>query len=199
MQTSGPIGVWLAAAVGLHLAVASAAAVADVPQAVQFYGVVLAYAAPAALGLAATGRLTPWRATAFAVLVAAANALAVSAAFATAPHYGDSIWMLTRPGAVGGLIGGVLSLFGLVALGGGKPPRPALLRAAGFSAILAAMAGGLCVAMFAEGLPLTKALALPVVLYLPWQIVFSFAVARISSTAPWPSAAPARRGSRRPG
>jgi hypothetical protein len=185
--------------VGSHLAVASAAALANVPQAILFYGVVAAYAAPAALGLAATGRLTPWRATTFAGLVVAANGLAVSTALATAPRYSDSIWMLTRPGALGGLVGGALCLFGLIALGGGRSPREALLRAAGFSAILAALGGGLCVAMFAEGLPLTKAMALPVVLYLPWQIVFSLAVARISSTAPWPSAAPARRGRRPPG
>ena len=57
MRTNWPLGVWLGVAVGLHLLLASAASAADLPQTLQFYGLVALYAARAAFSLAATGRL----------------------------------------------------------------------------------------------------------------------------------------------
>ena len=181
MRTSQALGPWLAVAVAAHLAVGCTAALAEIPQAVQFYGIILAYAAPAAVGLAAAGRLTPGRALAFAALVVVANGLAVTATLAAAPRLDDPIWKIVQTGALGGLVGAALSLFGLIALSGARPSARMLLAAAGGSAILSALGGGLCLAAVADSLPLSKALALPVVLYLPWQVVFSPVVAWLSS------------------
>jgi hypothetical protein len=186
--------VWLAIAVGLHLALASAASAADLPQTLQFYGLVSLYAAPAALGLVATGRLAPWRAIVWAALVVAANAAAVSLTMQGAPGYGEPAWKIAWSGGLGGLAGAGLSLFGLIALRGVRPLKAPLLWAAAGSAVLAVLGGGLCLALLIGGIDLLHAFALPVVLYLPWQVVFSLLVARISPAraGSWPSDAPAR-------
>lgn len=193
MRTSWPLGVWLAAAVGLHLAANSAIQLAPLPQALQFYGPIVFYAVPAALGLAATDRLAPWKAAVWAVLVVLAHSAAVFVTLKAMPGYSAPIWMLGPAGALGGLVGAAPTLLGLVALGGGRPPRRTLAWAAGGSVMLGVLGGGLCLAFFAA-VDLLHQLALPVVLYLPWQVVFSLLVARISPAraGSWPSAGPAR-------
>lgn len=189
---------WLAAAVVAHLAADSAIQLAPLPQTLQFYGPIVVYAVPAALGLAATGRLTPWKAAAWAVLVALAHSAAVFVTFKATPGYNEPIWMLGPAGALGGLVGAAPTLLGLVALGRAKPSRQTLLWAAGGSAVLGMLGGGLCLAFFAA-VDLLHQLALPVVLYLPWQVVFSLLVARISPAPAGSSAGPARPARPRPG
>jgi hypothetical protein len=180
MRNDLTLGAWLAAAVVLHFATAACAPRLGLPEMAQFYGVVLAYAVPVALGLRLTGRLKPWRAVGFAALVVAAHAVAVVAAIAMTPTVGLSAAMMMRSGAVAGALGASLSLFGLVGLRG-APTRSAFALAAAFSLVLT-LAGLLLVpALDAPTLP--KELALPLVLYLPWQMVFSFAVALIARPA----------------
>jgi hypothetical protein len=201
MRTSWPLSVWLAAAVGLHFAADSAIQLAPLPQALQFYGPIVFYAAPAALGLAAARRLTPWRAAAWAVLVTVAHSAAVYATFKATPGFNEPLWMLGPAGGVGGLIGAAPTLLGLVALGGVKLARRTLLWAVGGSVALAVLGGCLCLVLFVGGVDLLHGFALPVVLYLPWQIVFSLLVARISPARaqPWPSVGPARSARPPPG
>src|SRR6202012_4301677 len=100
MRTSWPLGAWLAVGVGLHLALACAASAwtPDAPQPLEFYGFVVAYAVPAALGLAAAGRLKARRAAAWGVLVVAANAAAVSLTLGGAPGYGAPVWKIAWSG-----------------------------------------------------------------------------------------------------
>jgi hypothetical protein len=179
MRTS--LGAWLAAAVVTHLAADSAIQLAPLPQALQFYGPIVFYAVPAALGLAATGRLTPWRAAAWAVLVGAAHSAAVFVTFKATPGFKEPLWMLGPAGGLGGLIGAAPTLLGLVALGGAKLSPRTLLSVVGASLTLAVLGGCLCLALFVGGVDLLHGFALPVVLYLPWQVVFSLAVARLSS------------------
>ncbi|THD70354.1 hypothetical protein [Phenylobacterium sp.] len=180
MRTSWPLSAWLAAAVVAHLATDSADQLAPLPQTLQLYGPIVSYAVPAAVGLAASGRLTPWRAAAWAVLVAGAHSAAVFVTFKATPGFNEPLWMLGPAGGLGGLIGAAPALLGLIALGGAKLSRRTLLWAAGGSATLAVLGGVLCLALFMGGVDLLRAFALPVVLYLPWQIVFSLLVARIS-------------------
>ena len=174
MRSDLTLGAWLAGAVVLHLAAAS---LTHLPDVAQFYGVIVAYAVPAGLGLWLSGRLKPWRAAAFTALVVAAHALAVVAAIATTPTMGLSAARVMQSGALAGAIGAGLSLLGLVGLLG-QPTLGAFARAAAFSAVLALCGLLLVPALDAPALP--KELALPLILYLPWQIVFGVAVAFVA-------------------
>ncbi len=178
MRSELTLGAWLAAAVVLHLAAACAVTFTDLPDVAQFYGVVVVYAVPAALGLWFAGWLRPWAAAAFAVLVVAAHAVAVVAALATMPTMGLTAAKVMRGGALAGALGASLSLFGLIGLRIAAGTRGALGLAAGFSVVLTLCGLLLVPALDAPGLP--KEVALPLVLYLPWQIVFSVAVAAIA-------------------
>jgi hypothetical protein len=178
MRSELTLGAWLAGAVVLHLAVAAFAPLADVPDVVQFYGVVVAYAVPAGLGLCLAGSLKPWQAAAFTALVVAAHALAVVAAIATTPTMGLSAARVMQSGALGGAVGASLCLFGLLGLRGAWPTPRTFMLAVAFSAVLALCGLLLVPALDSPSLP--KGLGLPLVLYLPWQIVFSFAVALIA-------------------
>ncbi|MGH6963595.1 MAG: hypothetical protein ACREE0_03845 [Phenylobacterium sp.] len=177
MRSDLTLGVWLAGAVMLHLVAASYAPRLGVGEMGQFYGVILAYAVPAGLGLWLAGWLTPWRAAGFAALVVAAHAVAVVAAISTTPTMGLSAAMMMRSGALAGVLGAGLCLFGLVGLRGGAT-LGAFANAAAFSLGLAVCGLLLVPALDAPQLP--KELALPLILYLPWQIVFSVAVAVIA-------------------
>jgi len=191
MRSDLTLGAWLAGAVVAHLVAASWAPGIGLPEIVQFYGVILAYAVPASLGLWLAGWLKPWQAAAFAALVVGAHAVAVVAAISTTPTIGLSAVKMMRSGALAGVLGACLSLFGLIALRG-RPTRQAFALAAGFSPVLALCGLLLVPALDAPQLP--KQVALPLILYLPWQIVFSVAVvlvARPSRSGVRPSPAPA--------
>ena len=84
--------------------------------------------------------------------------------------------MMMRSGALAGVLGAGLSLFGLIGLRG-RPTLGALASAAASSLILGLSGLLLVPALDAPQLP--KELALPLLLYLPWQIVFSVAVALV--------------------
>lgn len=195
MRSDLTLGAWLAGAVVLHLAVASLAPLTRLPDVVQFYGLIVAYAGPAGLGLYLAGSLKPWPAAAFTVLIVAAHALAVVAAIATTPTMGLTAARVMQSGALAGAVGAILSLFGLLGLRGVRPTPRTFMLATAFSAVLALCGLLLVPALDSPSLP--KGLGLPLVLYLPWQIVFSFAVALIARPA-WlsrpgarPSPAPA--------
>lgn len=193
MRSDLTLGAWLAAAVVLHLIVASAAPLTDLPDAVQFYGVVAVYAVPAGLGLWLCGWLKPWAAAVFVALVVAAHAIAVVSALATMPTMGLTAAKVMRGGALAGALGASLSLFGLVGLRVAAGTRGALGLAAAFSLVLTLCGLLLVPALDSPGLP--KEIALPLILYLPWQIVFSVAVALIARPSPFgvrPSLEPAR-------
>jgi len=190
MRSDLTLGAWLAGAVLLHLVAASYAPRLGLPEIGQFYGVILAYAVPASLGLCLAGWLRPWRAAGFCVLVAAAHAVAVVAAISTTPTVGLSAAMMMRSGALAGVLGAALSLFGLIGLRGAAPAPRAFGLAALFSAILAL--GGLLLVPALDAPSFPKELALPLILYLPWQIVFSVAVVLISRAGLRPSPEPAR-------
>jgi hypothetical protein len=189
MRSDLTLGAWLAGAVVLHLATAACAPRAGLPEMAQFYGVILAYAVPAGLGLRLAGRLKPWRAAGFVALVVSAHAIAVVAAIAMTPAMGLSAGMMMRSGALAGALGAGLSLFGLALLRG-RPTLGVFALAAAFTAILAL--GGLLLVPALDAPALPKELALPLVLYLPWQIAFSVAVALISRSGVRLSPAPAR-------
>lgn len=182
MRSDLKLGAWLAAAVLLHLAVACAATFTDLPDELQIYGVVVVYAVPAGLGLWLTGWLKPWAAAAFVVLIAAAHAIAVVAAISTMPTMALTAAKVMRGGAFAGALGAGLSLFGLVGLRVAVGTRRALALAAAFSVVLALC--GLLLAPALEAPSIPKEFALPLVLYLPWQIVFSFAVAMVARPSP---------------
>jgi hypothetical protein len=186
MRSELTLGGWLAGAVLLHVAVASLVPRTDLPDLVQFYGVIVVFAVPAGLGLWRAGWLKPWKAAAFALMVVAAHAIAVVAAIATMPTMGLSAAKVMQGGALGGLLGAGLSLFGLAALRGGRLGPVALARAAAFTVALTLCGLLLVPALDAPALP--KELALPLILYLPWQIVFSVAVGLV--------ARPSRSGAR---
>jgi len=181
MRSDLTLGAWLAGAVVVHLALADLAPFTDLPDVAQFYGLIVAYAVPAGLGLWFAGGLQPWPAAAFTVLVVAAHALAVVAAIATTPTMGLSAARAMQSGALGGAVGASLSLFGLVGLRGVRPTRRTLMVATAFSAVLALCGLLLVPALDSPSLP--KGLGLPLVLYLPWQIVFSLAIALIARPA----------------
>ena len=177
----------------LHLIVASAAPLTDLPDVAQFYGVVVVYAVPAGLGLWLSGWLKPWAAAVFVALVVAAHAIAVVSALATMPTMGLTAAKVMRGGALAGALGASLSLFGLVGLRVAAGTRLALGLAVAFSLTLTLCGLLLVPALDAPGLP--KELALPLILYLPWQIVFSVAlglIARPSRSGVRPSPEPAR-------
>ena len=186
MRSELTLGGWLAGAVILHLAAASLVPRIDLPDLVQFYGVIVVYAVPAGLGLWRAGWLKPWEAVVFALLVVAAHAIAVVAAIATMPTVGLTAAKVMQGGALGGLLGAGLSLFGLAALREGWPRPIAFALAAAFTVVLALCGLLLVPALDAPALP--KELALPLILYLPWQIVFSVAVGLV--------ARPSRSGAR---
>jgi hypothetical protein len=192
MRSDLTLGAWLAGAVVLHLVAASCAPQVGLPEMAQFYGVVVVYAVPAGLGLWRAGWLKPWQAAAFAALVVAAHAVAVVAAITTTPTVGLSAVKMMRSGVLAGVLGAALSLFGLVGLRG--RPTLGVIAGAAASSLFLALCGLLLVpALDAPQLP--KELALPLILYLPWQIVFSVAVASIarpSRSAVRPSPEPAR-------
>ena len=177
MRSDLTLGAWLAGAVVFHFVAASYAPQIGLPEMGQFYGVILAYAVPASLGLWLAGWLKPWQAAGFAALVVAAHAIAVVAAISTTPTMGLSAIKMMRSGALAGVLGAGLSLFGLIGLRG-RPTLGAFALAAGFSLVLALCGLLLVPALDAPQLP--KELALPLILYLPWQIVFSVAVALIA-------------------
>jgi hypothetical protein len=178
MRSDLTLGAWLAGAVVLHLIVASAAPLTDLPDMVQFYGVVAVYAVPAGLGLWLSGWLKPWAAAVFVALVVAAHAIAVVSALATMPTMGLTAAKVMRAGVLAGALGATLSLFGLVGLRIASGTRHALGLAAAFSLALTVCGLLLVPALDAPGLP--KEIALPLILYLPWQIVFSVAVALVA-------------------
>lgn len=181
MRSDLTLGAWLAGAVFLHLAVAALAPLTDLPDVMQFYGVIVAYAVPAGLGLWRAGGLKPWPATGFTALVVAAHALAVVAAIATTPTTGLSAARAMQSGALGGAVGASLCLFGLMGLRGVRPTPRAFVLATASSAVLTLCGLLLVPALDSPSLP--KGLGLPLVLYLPWQVVFSVAVALIARPA----------------
>jgi hypothetical protein len=96
-----------------------------------------------------------------------------------------------KSGATAGLLGAGLSLFGLLALRGIRPRPGSLALAASFTAILTA--GGLLLVPALDAPPyMPRELGLPVILYLPWQIVFSLAVALVARPRTEPSRAGVR-------
>jgi hypothetical protein len=193
MRSDLTLGAWLAGAVLLHLAVACLATFTDLSDELQIYGVVVVYAIPAGLGLWLTGWLKPWAAAVFVALIVAAHAIAVVAAISTMPTMGLSAAKVMRGGALAGALGASLSLFGLLGLRVAVGTRRSLALAAAFSAVLALCGLLLVPALEAPSIP--KEFALPLILYLPWQIVFSFAVAAIARPSPAgvrPSPEPAR-------
>ena len=178
MRSDLTLGAWLAGAVLLHLVVASAVTFSDLPDLTQFYGVVVVYAIPAGLGLWLAGWLRPWAAAGFVALVVAAHAIAVVAAISILPTMGLTAAKVMRGGALAGALGASLSLFGLIGLRVAAGTRRALGLAAAFSAVLTLCGLLLVPALDAPALP--KEFALPLILYLPWQIVFSLAIALVA-------------------
>ena len=178
MRSDLTLGAWLAGAVLLHLAAASAVTFTDLPDLAQFYGVVVVYAIPAGLGLWLAGWLKPWAAAAFVALVVAAHAIAVVAAISTMPTMGLTAAKVMRGGVLAGALGSSLSLFGLIGLRVEAGTRRALGLAAAFSAILTL--GGLLLVPALDAPALPKEVALPLILYLPWQIIFCVAVAFVA-------------------
>jgi hypothetical protein len=192
MPTSRSLRLWFVVAVGLHLVLYAITSAAHLPELVEFYGVIVAYAVPAALGLALGLRWPAWKAVVWAAAVIAAHSLAVFVFFSTKAPFGLSskgslggfnLIDFAAAGAAAGLVGASLSLFALMALMGVRPRLRTLGLAVGASIGLAALGAGLC-PLLVETLDTLQAFAVAVVLYLPWQIVFSLAVVAIAVTRP---------------
>jgi hypothetical protein len=191
MRSDLTLGAWLAGAVVLHLVLACAATVIETSDMVRLYAVVVAYAVPAGVGLCLAKRLRPWPAAAFVALVVAAHAVAAFSALAMTPTMGLTAAKLMKSGATAGLLGAGLSLFGLLGLRGVRPRPGSLALAASVTAILTA--GGLLLVPALDAPPyMPRELGLPVILYLPWQIVFSLAVALVARPRTEPSRAGVR-------
>jgi len=140
---------------------------------------VIVYALVAGGGLAATGLLGPVQAALFAVLVSCAHAFAV---WLAQNFSASDAWHLPEympNGFPGGLAGAAVSLFGLVLIARGG--RNAIVTAAIFTLVLAIIGGALLPVMLNDDVEHKMGAAQILLLYVPWQLVFSWAVARIAA------------------